>query len=128
VTTFLSDEYMAEATEVLGGHAGFGGASSGVELSLQFVVTDHPAEGELPYYLRIDADGAELSRGRLDEPDVTVTNTYETAVGISKGDLNTQMAFMTGKLKVEGNMAKLMMNQNVINEFARALSGLDVAY
>jgi putative sterol carrier protein len=38
------------------------------------------------------------------------------------------MAFMTGKLKVTGDMAKLMLNQHVINAFAPALSGLDVEY
>ena len=63
-----------------------------------------------------------------DGPDVTVTNTYETAVGISTGELNTQMAFMTGKLKVAGNMAALMRHQAVINQFATALSSLDVEY
>ena len=47
---------------------------------------------------------------------------------MNKGDLNTQMAFMTGKVKVGGNMAALLMNQNVINQFAPALSGLDVEY
>ncbi len=128
MSSFLSDEWMSEATEALNAHDGFSAAISGVELSLQFVVSDHPTDGELPYHLVVADNAAQLARGTLDEPDVTVTNDYETAVGISKGELNTQMAFMTGKLKVSGNMAKLMMNQGVINEFANALSSLDVDY
>ena len=48
---------------------------------------------------------------------VDLSNDYETAVVISKGELNTQMAFMTGKLKVSGNMAKLMMNQAMLGQF-----------
>lgn len=119
---------MSEATEALNAHGGFSKAISGVELGLQFVVTDHPVDGELAYHLSVAKDTARLARGDLDDADVTVTNDYETAVGISKGELNTQMAFMTGKLKVSGNMAKLMMNQGVINEFANALSSLDVEY
>ena len=69
-----------------------------------------------------------MASGTLADADVTISNTYDTAVDISKGDLNTQMAFMTGKLKVEGNMAKLLMNQAMLGEFAEALSGLDVEY
>ncbi len=91
-------------------------------------MSDHPDDGELHYYLTIAGGSAELARGDLENADVTVTNSYETAVGISKGDLNTQMAFMTGKLRVAGNMAKLMMNQGVITEFAGALSDLDIVY
>ncbi len=128
MATFLSEDYMAEATAALNASTEFGNAMAGVELGLQFVVSDHPTDGELPYYLDIAEGNAAMGRGELENADVTVTNTYETAVGISKGELNTQMAFMTGKLKVAGNMAKLMMNQAVINEFAHALSDLDVEY
>ena len=128
MATFLSEDYMAEATAALNASTDFGNAMAGVELGLQFVVSDHPTDGELPYYLDINEGTAAMGRGELENADVTVTNTYETAVGISKGELNTQMAFMTGKLKVAGNMAKLMMNQAVINEFAHALSDLDVEY
>ena len=35
---------------------------------------------------------------------------------------------MTGKLKVMGNMAKLMMNQAMLTQFADAASGVDVEY
>jgi putative sterol carrier protein len=124
---FLSEDFMTAATATLADHAGFAGAIANVALDLQFVVTDAP-EGEVPYYLNV-ADGAgTMARGQLDEPDVTVTTNYETMEAISKGELNTQMAFMTGKLKVGGNMAKLMMNQAVVNQFATALSGMDVQY
>lgn len=128
LSRFLTEEYMTEATTTLGAHSGFSAAISSVELGLQFVVSDHPDDGELHYYLSIAGGSAELTRGELEKADVTVTNSYETAVGISKGDLDTQMAFMTGKLRIAGNMAKLMMNQGVITEFADALSSLDVTY
>lgn len=124
---FLSDEYMTEATRALADHPGFINAIDDVELSLQFNVTEAP-EGEIDYYLDVKNGEAELSLGTLDDPDASVTNTYDTAKGISTGELNTQMAFMTGKLKVAGNMAVLMRHQGVINQFAAALSDLDVEY
>jgi len=127
LSKFLSDEYMAAAAELLGNHPGFMNAIADVELDLQFVVTDAP-EGDIEYRLAINDGAVTFSRGTGDNPDVTVTNTYETAVGISTGELNTQMAFMTGKLKVAGNMAVLMRNQGVINQFATVLSSLEVEY
>lgn len=124
---FLSDEFMSEATSTLGDHAGFVAAAANVELGLQFIVSDGP-DGEIPYYVSITDGAASVATGTLDDPDVSITNSYETAVGISKGDINTQMAFMTGKLKVSGNMAKLLMHQGLINEFMSALSTLDLEY
>ena len=53
---------------------------------------------------------------------------YDTAVAISKGEMNVQSAFMTGKLKVSGNLAKLMMHQSAIQQWGAAVSALDVEY
>jgi hypothetical protein len=35
---------------------------------------------------------------------------------------------MTGKLKVSGNLAKLMMHQNAIQQWGAAVAELDVEY
>lgn len=125
---FLSNEYLTEAEDTLNAHAGFRQAIADVDLSIQFHVKEVPDDGEVSYALEIGGGSATLTGGEIADPEVTVTNDYETAVGISKGDLNTQMAFMTGKIKVGGNMAALLMNQAVITEFANALSTLDVEY
>jgi putative sterol carrier protein len=126
---FLSQEYVVAANEALGGHAGFNGAIAGVDLALQFHVTEMPEGDDIAYYVDIAGGGATVGLGELDEPDVIVKNSYETAVGISKGDLNTQLAFMTGKLEVSGkNVAKLLLNQAVVNELTAAMSGLDTDY
>ena len=124
---FLSEEFMSEATEKLNTHAGFSNAISNVNLGVQFEVSDTP-EGEIAYYLKVGDGAAAMARGALDDADVTIANSYETSVGISKGEVNTQMAFMTGQLKVSGNMAMLMMNQAVFNQFTTALSDMDVEY
>ena len=124
---FLSEEFMTEATEKLNTHSGFANAVSNVQLGVQFLVSDAP-EGELPYFLAISDGHSTMALGTLDDADVTITWIYETAVGISKGEINTQMAFMTGKLKVAGNMAKLMMNQAVFSELPAVLSDMDIDY
>jgi putative sterol carrier protein len=37
-----------------------------------------------------------------------MTQTYEDAMRIQKGELDANAAFMQGRIKVSGNMAKLM--------------------
>lgn len=124
---FLSEDHMVLGTDALNADAGFQSAMANVDLGLQFVVTDGP-DGNVDYYLQVGDGSADLALGELDGADASVTSDYETSAAISKGEMNVQMAFMTGKIKVGGNMAKIMMNQGLLNEFARVQSGLDIAY
>jgi len=127
VATFLSEDHFNAAREGLNSDPGFQNAIANVELSVQFEVSGAP-EGEVSYFLRVADGAAKTDLGPLDGADVTVSSDYETSQAISKGELNVQMAFMTGKIKVGGNMAKIMMHQGVLNEYARVLSGLDIEY
>jgi putative sterol carrier protein len=127
MATFLSDEHMTAATEALNADTGFQGAMTNVDLGLQFNVTDGP-QGPTDYYLSVGDGTASLALGELDGADASVGSDYETAAAIAKGELNVQMAFMTGKIKVGGNMAKVMMYQGLINEFARVSSTLDLEF
>ena len=124
---FLTEEWAQEATRVLNDHAGFTSAIANIDLSLQFKVTEAPS-GDVDYSLVIGDGGAGITIGETDGADVNVANNYETAVSISKGELNTQAAFMTGKLKVSGNLAKLMMHQAALTSFASAVESMDVDY
>ena len=118
---------MTEATAALNADAAFSGAMANVVFGLQFNVSGAP-EGDVPYYLQIVDGAATMALGELDGADASVSSDYDTAAAISKGELNVQMAFMTGKIKVGGNMAKIMMNQSLIGEFARVQSSLDLDY
>jgi putative sterol carrier protein len=118
---------MTAATEALNADAGFIGTMTGVDLGLQFEVTD-ARDGAVSYYLSVGDGTATLALGILDDADASVTSDHETAAAIAKGELNVQMAFMTGKIKVGGNMAKVMMYQGLINEFARVSSTLDLDF
>jgi len=127
MATFLSEEHMIEATEALNADAAFKTAMNNVELSLQFNVTDGP-QGPVDYYLAVADGTAALALGEYPDADASVGSDYETAAAIARGDLNVQMAFMTGKIKVGGQMAKVMMYQGLINEFARVSSTLDLEF
>lgn len=127
MSKFLTEEWANDATAALNSHEGFKNAMGAADLGIQFSTEDGP-DGEVDYYLRSSGGTSNIALGTLDEADVTVKQSYDTATAISKGDLNTQTAFMTGKLKVSGNLAKLMMHQAAIQQWGAAVSDLDVEY
>ena len=124
---FLTDEYAAAVTAALADSDGFTDSIQGVEMSLLFIVTDGPS-GDVKQAVDIKDGAATVSIGDIDDPTITITAGYDTMAAISKGELNTQMAFMTGKLKVSGDMGKLMMHQKALNEYTSVVSGLDVEF
>jgi len=127
VSRFLSEEWASQVTTALNSHQGFKNAIGDADLSIQFGTTEAP-DGDVDYYLQAGGGNATMAIGRLEGADVTVKQSYDTAKAISTGELNTQTAFMTGKLKVSGNLAKLMMHQNAIQQWSSAVSELDVEY
>ena len=127
MSKFLSEEWASEVTTALNNHQGFKNAIGDAHLTIQFSTTETP-EGEVDYYLQAGDGGARMAIGTLEAADVTVKQSYDTAIAISTGELNTQTAFMTGKLKVAGNLAKLMMHQGAIQQWSSAVSELDVEY
>ena len=127
MSKFLSEEWANDVSAALSSHEGFKNAIGAADLGIQFNTEDGP-DGDVDYYLKSSGGTTNLALGSLDDPDVTVKQSYDTAAAISQGDLNTQTAFMTGKLKVSGNLAKLMMHQSAIQQWASAVSDLDVEY
>lgn len=124
---FLTEEWASAVESALNSSDAFRSAVANAALKLQFNISDAPS-GEIRYYLSASDGAAEVSVGELADADVTIGQNYETAIGIAKGDLNVQTAFMAGKLKVEGNLAKLMMHQNAIMAWQTATKDLEVTY
>ncbi len=127
MSKFLSEEWATDVTNALAGHEGYKNAMGAADLGIQFNTEGGP-DGDVDYYLKASGGTSNVALGELDDADVTVKQSYETASAISQGELNTQTAFMTGKLKVSGNLAKLMMHQSAIQQWGAAVSELDVEY
>ena len=104
MSKFLSEEWASQVTTALNNHQGFKNAIGDADLSIQFSTTEAP-DGEVDYYLQAGGGNATMAIGTLEGADVTVKQSYDTAKAISTGELNTQTAFMTGKLRVSGNLA-----------------------
>lgn len=125
---FLSEDWAQEITNAVNSSDDFKRAASGQQVKLQQVVTDVPDGGEAKYYFTLDNGTAQISVGEIADADATITQNYETAAAISRSELNAQQAFMQGKLKITGNMMKLMQLQSVFNALPRAVSGVEVEY
>lgn len=57
-----------------------------------------------PVYHVVRNGTMEAHDGQADDPDVTVKISDENLVRLFRGDLNPMSAFMTGKVKVSGDM------------------------
>ncbi len=124
---FLSPEWLAEITTALENHQGFQEAVRGVDMGIQFNVLDAPF-GNTGYNLVITPQAVTISLGMRDDLDITISQNYEVASAIMRGDLNVQAAFITGKIKVSGNLAKLMVHRRGVEEWLAAVANIEVQY
>jgi putative sterol carrier protein len=124
---FLTEEWASTMTDALNSSEDFKKAATGQQVKLQQVVTDTP-DGEVKYYFTLDGGNAQVGLGEVSDAEATITQNYDTAVAIVKEELNAQNAFMQGKLKVSGNMMKLMQLQGVFNAMPKAAQGIEVEY
>ena len=125
---FLSEEWANEVTQRLNASDEFKSAASGQQVKLQQVVTNAPDGSEHKYYFTLENGTAQVGVGDLTDAEATLTQDYDTAVAITKQELNAQNAFMQGKLKISGNMMKLMQLQGVFNALPKAVGDLEVEY
>jgi alkyl sulfatase BDS1-like metallo-beta-lactamase superfamily hydrolase len=80
----------------------------GATARMQYVVTGGP-DGDIKYYWVLENGKLlESQLGELPDAEVTLTQSYEDAMRIQKGELDANAAFMQGRVRVTGNMAKLM--------------------
>jgi len=104
MSKWLTQEWLDETKSMAEGQPERPGASA----RMQYVVTGGP-EGDIHYYWVLENGKLlEATLGDLPEPELTLTQTYDDAMKIQSGELDPNAAFMQGRIKVTGNMAKLM--------------------
>lgn len=105
---FLSDEWIAAArkireefkTDVPAG---------GTAVKLNQVITGVPfGDGTLNAHLDTSGGELEMEAGHLDDAEVSITLDYETARAVFLDPQTAIQHFMAGKIKVQGDMTKLL--------------------
>ena len=110
---FLSEEWMAAAREI---REKYKDEAPMITFSIKInqVVTDVPfGEGTIKAFLDTSSGDVVMDLGELDAADLTVTTDWETArkVFVDQDQAASMQAFMAGKIKVQGDMMKMMAMQ-----------------
>ena len=111
---FLSDEWLEEAKKIREEYAGQSSPPAHA-VRMNQIVTEVPfGDGTIEAHLDTSSGEMQMEMGHLENPDLTVTLDYATAKAILV-DGNPQagmQAFMAGKIKVQGDMTKMMAMQS----------------
>jgi hypothetical protein len=105
---FLSDEWFVEARRVLEDDGVQ--VPEGAAVRLNAVVTDTPFGADRLLHVVIGGGAADWDHGLLDDADLTITTDYTTArdLFIAGEPAGALQALMEGKLKLQGDLTKLM--------------------
>ena len=123
---FLSQEWAEQVKAALNADEAFRTAAGSASATLQQVI--NTTDGETHYWITIGGGAIDMGVGDLEGPDATITQSYDTAVALAKSELNPVTAFMTGKIKVTGNMGMLLGLQGALSRLPTAMGTLDVEY
>jgi putative sterol carrier protein len=108
---FLSDEWFDAVDKLIAEHGAETPAHQQVIVNM--VVTDTPFGDDREMHMGAKDGKGGIGKGHTEGADVTLTTDYVTAqeVFISGNPQAGMQAFMAGKVKVQGDMTKLMMAQ-----------------
>ncbi|MEA3184273.1 MAG: hypothetical protein QOJ74_750 [Ilumatobacteraceae bacterium] len=110
---FLSAEWMDAAKAIRDKYADQA-AEITVSVRMNQVITDTPlVDGDVRLYLDTSSGSLVMEFGELETPDLTLTTDYETAkkIFVDQDQAAGMQAFMAGKIKVQGDMMKMMAMQ-----------------
>jgi hypothetical protein len=120
---YLSPEWLEAAQRAIDARASRPGAAAGVDIVVQHVVGGG-VDGDVTYHVRLADDGVSIREGEAPDPTVVFSEDYATAAAISRGELSAQSAFITGRIKVHGDLPRLVEQSRAFGEIEDALAGL----
>jgi len=79
-------------------------------ITVQIIVSD----ADYKYWVKLGGGQVDYAEGDAEEPNVTMSATGETWTGLSSGTLDSTSAYMSGDLKIEGNLQDAIAYGEVI--------------
>ena len=108
---FLSDEWFARVDQLVEEHGA--DAPGGTDILMNLTITDTPFGTERQMHMGAKQGQGLWGVGHADGADLQLTTDYATAkeVFVAGDPMAGMQAFMSGRVKVQGDMAKLMAAQ-----------------
>ena len=110
---FLSESWIEAARDIRHRYAGDVPAID-VVVRINVITTKVPfGDGTISAYIDTSNGSLEMELGSIEESDLTVTTDYETArkLFVEQDPTASMQAFMAGRIKVEGDITRLMVMQ-----------------
>jgi putative sterol carrier protein len=85
-------------------------AAKGLNAIYQF---DLSGDGGGKWHVIINNDSCQVKEGPAESPSITISMTAQDYLDMLSGKLNGQMAFMTGKLRIAGDMGLALRMQSL---------------
>jgi putative sterol carrier protein len=82
-----------------------------LDMTIQF---DLAGDGGGQWYASIGDGAMTVNKGTVEAPSATLKMEADDFAKMSNGDLNPMMAFMSGKIKVDGDLNSVMKFQTVV--------------
>jgi putative sterol carrier protein len=88
-------------------------AARGLNAVYQFDIT---GDGGGKWYAAITNGELAVTKGEHASPSITITMAAQDYINLTEGKLNPQMAFMTGKIKIKGDLGLGMKMQQIFKQ------------
>jgi putative sterol carrier protein len=109
---YLTPEWLDAAQRAVEADQHLAAATADVRLTVQQLVTDGP-DGDVAYFVAIDRGAVRVGKGEAPAATVTFIQDWDTAAAIGRGVLSAQGAFMTGRIRVRGDLPELVEHGNL---------------
>jgi putative sterol carrier protein len=113
MVAFLSEEWVAALHDAAADDDALRALTASLSLTVEQEVTGGPS-GDVRYHVVIDHGRVAVIPGPADEPTVRFSQDHETASSIALGHGSAQRAFMTGRLRVGGDLRMLLAHREVL--------------
>jgi hypothetical protein len=113
--TFLSDEWIAALHAAAAADPELAERTRDLALTIEQEVTGAPS-GDVRYHLTFDHGSVAVASGPAPHATVRFHQDYATAASIAMGHGSAQRAFMTGRLRVGGDLRALLAHTEVLGQ------------
>lgn len=113
VLTFLSEEWIAALNDAVADDASLAELTRDLSFTIEQSVTGGP-DGEVRYHMGFHHGQVSVRPGPAADPTISFSQDLATAAAIAAGTGSAQRAFMTGRLRVGGDLRVLLAHGEVL--------------